>query len=167
MKQQIEDLLAYHIWANREVCNYAESLTQAQFQQEHDYSTGSVAKQLFHLMQTDWFTPPTLKGGFPDPNSPEAPKEEDYPDVASLRAKWESLEADLREAVLALSEAEWLRPYTLSFGKDMSIDTNAWEMFVTSVNHGTNHRAQTLALIDQLGGKTGEQGYFFYLMQRS
>lgn len=167
MKQQVEDLLAYHVWANRQVCACAASLSAVDYQQENDYSTGSVAKQLFHLMQTDWFLPPTLAGSFPGANDPDAPQEEDYQDVASLLGKWEACEAGINEAVQTMSGADWLRPFTLSLGKDAAIETNAWEMLLATANHGTNHRAQTLALINQLGGETVEQGYFFYLMQRS
>ncbi len=167
MKQQIEDLVAYHIWANNQVFTCAASLSAEQYQQETDYSKGSVAKQLFHLMQADYFTPPTVQGDLSGwGNDPNAPQEDDYTDVASLQSTWEAVGSRLQETVSAMSDEDWQRPFTMALSKEKTFTTTGWEMLMATINHGTNHRAQTLALIDKLGGETVEQGYFFYLAQR-
>jgi uncharacterized damage-inducible protein DinB len=35
------------------------------------------------------------------------------------------------------------------------------------INHGTDHRAQILAMLNQLGGETVEQDLIFYLREKA
>jgi uncharacterized damage-inducible protein DinB len=37
-----------------------------------------------------------------------------------------------------------------------------WQVLLHVVNHGTDHRAQTLRLLNDLGIKTVSQDYIFY-----
>jgi uncharacterized damage-inducible protein DinB len=38
-----------------------------------------------------------------------------------------------------------------------------WQVLLHVVNHGTDHRAQILRLLNDLGVKTGHQDYIFYV----
>ncbi len=38
-----------------------------------------------------------------------------------------------------------------------------WQILLQGVNHGTDHRAQVLALLHQLGAPTLEQDFMIYL----
>lgn len=122
---------------------------------------------MFHLMSSDnWLAQYILQGQVPAPDDPAAPQQTDYPDRASLRAGWDDVEQELTGVVTALSDKQWNETLTLPSGNDDTFATTLGELFVTNVNHGTNHRAQVLALINELGGHTVEQGFYFYLLQR-
>ena len=160
----LTELFNYHIWANNQVWSCVESLTDEQFAQADSYSIGSVLKQQFHLMQTDWSSAHfMLHGSWP---SGEGLKEEDFQDRSALRARWDEVEADLRAGLAGLSEAQLGTTMDLPAGDGKTFTISFWEFCYTLVNHGTNHRAQCLDLISKLGGKTAEQGAYFYYMQR-
>jgi uncharacterized damage-inducible protein DinB len=41
----------------------------------------------------------------------------------------------------------------------------AWQVLLHVVNHGTDHRAQLLRLLNDLGGETTSQDYIFYVYE--
>lgn len=46
---------------------------------------------------------------------------------------------------------------------DEDKDLIVWQVLLHVVNHGTDHRAQILRLLNDLGVKTGPQDYIFYV----
>ena len=48
MKTLLKSLVDYNTWANQQVWNCVQSLTDEQFTQAHAYSTGSVYEHVFH-----------------------------------------------------------------------------------------------------------------------
>ena len=165
--ETINSLLEYHIWANNQLWSCVESLTDDQFNQEDDYSIGSVYNQTFHLMQTDWSSAYFFQNGsWPGPDVPDAVTKEAYTSRSAIRSKWDEAEVTLRQAVATLTDEKLATTMSLPAGDDKTFDVSLWEFLYSIVNHGTNHRAQTLALISKLGGKTVEQGVYFHYMQR-
>lgn len=165
--ETIRSLFDYHIWANNQVWSCVESLTDEQFTQEDDYSISSVHNQTFHLMQTDWSSAYFLKHGtWPGPDAPDAVKKEEYTARAAIRRKWDDVEGWLRQAGETLTDEQLQTVIPLPAGDGQTFDVSLWELLYTIINHGTNHRAQILALIKKLGGETVEQGIYFYYMQR-
>jgi uncharacterized damage-inducible protein DinB len=43
--------------------------------------------------------------------------------------------------------------------------TALWQILLHVANHGTGHRAQLLRILNELGIKTFEQNYIFYLRE--
>ncbi|HSH04044.1 MAG TPA: DinB family protein [Anaerolineae bacterium] len=164
-KEMAKRYTDYHIWANRQVWDCVERLSDEQFFQDDTYSHGSVYNQMYHLMESDWFTPYAVRGGFPQKDDPTAFNQEMYSDRASLRAKWDELEAALLAFVEGVDDAGWLRPFEIPKGEGKMARTCAWEMLVAGCNHGTNHRAQVLRMLAEFGVETVEQGFFFFVMQ--
>ena len=146
---------AYHFSENRkllELC--ASQLTPQQFVQPAGYSYGSVRDQLVHLMQVDqaWFS--DLRGtAIPGEHSLEA-----YADLEVLRADWTSIEQEMRSYLSALTD-EMLMSQPLQ-GEDK--DLYVWQVLLQVANHGTDHRAQVLRLLSDLGVQTSSQDYIFF-----
>lgn len=44
-------------------------------------------------------------------------------------------------------------------------DLSVWQVLLHVVNHGTDHRAQLLRLLNDLGLKTSSQDYIFYVYE--
>jgi uncharacterized damage-inducible protein DinB len=165
-KKTMRSLMDYHIWADRQVWECVESITEEQFTQEHDYSTGSIHNQIFHLMFGDWSTVAYMTGGMPDKDDPAYLKQADFPTRESIRRRWNEAEEGLQNYVETLTDEQLQAEMSVPKGDGETFQATLWELLYSHVNHGTNHRAQILALLAQMGAKTVEQGAYFYLMQR-
>lgn len=152
-------LIEYTYWAHKRVWDCAMALSDEQFNRPCDYSMGSVKDQLVHTMAAEWLWLERLKGTSPDALFSSA----DFPTRDSIRAKWDEVEADWRAYVAALRDEQLdeILHYTSITGRAPR-QTPRWEALSQIINHGTDHRAQTLSLIHQLGGKTIEQDFVFY-----
>ena len=152
-------LFDYNYWAHRRVWECVEQLTESQFTQPCDYSIGSIHDQMVHTMAAEWLWLARVCGTSPSSLFGTA----DYPTRAAVRAKWDAIEADWRAYVDRLEDSQIneVIEYVSLNGK-MTRCTPLWECLMQVINHGTDHRAQTLALIHQVGGKTVEQDFIFY-----
>jgi uncharacterized damage-inducible protein DinB len=146
----------YHFSENRKIWDVCTaSLSDAQFTQDVGYSYGSVRNQIVHLMSADdtWFS--ALRG-LPVPR-PLDPARFDVRNI--LRAHWDSIEQNMR-AYLAELRDEMLFDKPLE-GEDKVL--MLWQVLIHVANHGTDHRAQLLRLLNDLGVKTTSQDYVFYI----
>ncbi|MEM8532209.1 MAG: DinB family protein [Chloroflexota bacterium] len=154
--QAFRHFYGYHFTENRKIWdNYVMTLSQEQFTQAVDYSHGSVRDQIVHLISVDdtWFS--GLRGvPIPEPLNPTA-----FHDRESIRAYWDNVEQTMRDYLAALRE-DMLSDTPLE-GEDK--DLMLWQVLLHVVNHGTDHRAQLLRLLHDLGVKTKAQDYIFYV----
>lgn len=147
----------YHFAENRKLWEmYVASLPQEQFTREVNYSHGSVRNQIVHLISVDdtWFS--GLRGAeIPQPLDPA-----DFEDREVIRAHWDRVEQDMRDYLANLRD-EMLsqKPFTEGEDKDLVL----WQVLLHVVNHGTDHRAQILRLLNDLGLRTTSQDYIFYV----
>lgn len=145
----------YHFAENRKMWNrYITQLTNDQFTQESHYSRGSVRDQLLHLIEVDeiWFI--DLRGV--EPTDPA-----DLSNYAAIRAHWDNVEKMMRDYLTQLT-AEMLNTKPLS-GEDENL--LLWQVLLHVVNHGTDHRAQILRLLNDMGVETVYQDYIFYVYE--
>jgi uncharacterized damage-inducible protein DinB len=91
----------------------------------------------------------------------------DYPNRESVLNKWNEIEVDIRDHVSSLSEdyLDGLFTYTTTSGHTYTQPIAPILLHV--INHGTDHRAQILAMLNQLGGETVEQDLIFYLREKA
>lgn len=151
-------LFDYHFSENhRLIEEYAPQLSPAQFTQPAAYSHGSVRDQLIHLMRVDeaWFS--DLRGeALPEPGIPEEVISLDH-----LRAEWGRIERMMRDTLKSLKDEQLMdRPLQ---GEDQAL--RVWQVLVQVVNHGTDHRAQILRTMHDLGVKTQSQDFIFYMYE--
>lgn len=152
----------YHFAENRALWErYVTRLTAEQFTQPLTYSHGSVRDQVLHLMDVDdvWFS--ELQGI--EPLEPASASEGD--DRPLLRARWDAIEQRMR-AYLANLDDEMVstRPIT---EPDEDRNLLVWQVLLHVVNHGTDHRAQLLRSLHDLGLETASQDYIFYVYEHS
>lgn len=150
----------YHFTENRKIWDsYVTQLSPEQFTQSMGYSHGSVREQIIHLMSVDeiWFS--ELRGV--DPAEPLPPPRGD--DRHILRNHWDNIEQMMRAYLAELQDAMlFTKPI-----KDPEEDQNliVWQVLLHVVNHGTDHRAQLLRTLNDLGVKTVSQDYIFYVYE--
>jgi len=82
-------------------------------------------------------------------------------DRTVIRAHWDRVEQRMRDYLEALrDDMLFAKPI-----KEPEEDRNliVWQVLLHVVNHGTDHRAQLLRLLNDLGVKTTAQDYIFYV----
>ncbi len=129
------------------------------FTQDAEYSHGSVRNQLVHLMDVDevWFS--ELQGI--EPSEPLPPT--NFDDRKIIREHWDSVEQRMRVYLSGLrDETLFAKPIT---EPEEDKDLIVWQVLLHVVNHGTDHRAQILRLLNDLGVKTTAQDYIFYVYE--
>ena len=147
----------YHFGMNRYIWNtFIMPLPQAQYIQKLDYSVGSVRNQLVHMANVDetWFR--QLRGlDFIDWRDPNA-----YDDRDKLRTEWDQVEQMMRDYLANLrDDMLFTKPFP---DHEEDKDLILWQVLLHVVNHGTDHRAQLLRMLNDLGVKTSPQDYIFY-----
>jgi uncharacterized damage-inducible protein DinB len=150
----------YHFTVNRKIWDgYVTPLSHEQFTQNADYSHGSVRNQILHLINVDdvWFS--ELRGVEPL----EPPPSAEFDDRKIIRAHWDNVEQRMREYLAKLQD-------DMLFDKpikepDEDKDLIVWQVLLHVVNHGTDHRAQLLRLLNDMGVKTESQDYIFYVYE--
>ena len=148
-------LYDYHFAENRKLWQAcASALTDEQFSRPAGYSRGSVRQQLLHLMAVDeiWFC--ELQGRAP------AEPPEDAEGRLALRARWDQLEQEMRGYLAGLQDTQLFARPIQDPEEDQPLAT--WQVLLQVVNHGTDHRAQLLRQLNDLGVKTSSQDYIFY-----
>ncbi|HRF94047.1 MAG TPA: DinB family protein, partial [Aggregatilineales bacterium] len=94
---------------------------------------------------------------------PDLGDEKDYTTKASIRALWDKFEADIMAKLNTLTNADLVRLVLYDMPQHGGMKTNfVWEILVHVINHGTDHRAQILAMLHQMGAPTLEQDMMFH-----
>ncbi len=147
----------YHFAENRKIWNwFITSLSHEQFTQNADYSVGSVRNQIVHMMSVDdsWFS------GLRGVETPQSLDPATFDDQKIIRSYWDSVEQRMRDYLAGLrDEMLFERPFTDEEDKNLIV----WQVLLQVVNHGTDHRAQLLRLLNDVGVKTAPQDYIFYV----
>lgn len=150
----------YHFAENHKVWEHVASLTFEQFTQPIGYSRGSVREQVVHLLDAEdvWFS--ELRGVVPAEPLPET-VDVDNRDV--IRAHWDMVEGNIRAYLAGLQdEMLFSKPIT-----EPEEDKNliVWQVLLHVANHATDHRAQLLRMLHDLGIETKSQDYIFYVYE--
>jgi uncharacterized damage-inducible protein DinB len=152
-------LYDYHFSENRKLWDsYIMGLSQEQFTHHINYSMGSVRNHIVHLMNVDeiWFSDLRGVGGV------EQPKLTDLEDRDLIRQRWDRVEQEMREYLAGLRD-DML--FTKPFPEGEDEDLILWQVLLHVVNHGTDHRAQLLRILHDLGAKTPPQDFVFYVYE--
>lgn len=150
-------LYNYHFHENRKLWDSCvTSLSHEQFTQSTTYSHGSVRDQIVHIISADdtWFS--QLRGTADSTSFPLV----DFDDRELIRAHWDTVEQMMRDYLQNLrDDMLFTKPFP-DHEEDHVL--TMWQVLLHVVNHGTDHRAQLLRQLNDLGIKTQYQDYIFY-----
>lgn len=150
----------YHFAENRKIWDrYITPLSYEQFTQKVDYSYGSVRDQIVHLIDVEdvWFS--ELRGVTPSEPIPPA----DSDDRETIRAHSDRVEQKMREYLANLQDDTLFTKPIREPEEDQVLFV--WQVLLHVVNHATDHRAQLLRELSDLGLKTEYQDYIFYVYE--
>ena len=148
----------YHFAENHKLWDLcARELSYAQFTQPVNYSHGSARDQIVHLISCEdvWFS--ELQGA--EFSAPIPPSDVDDRDL--IRAYWDSVEESVHAYLTELRDDMLFdRPIK---EPEEDKDLIVWQVLLHVANHATDHRAQLLRVLNDLGIKTSSQDYIFYV----
>jgi uncharacterized damage-inducible protein DinB len=150
----------YHFAENRKIWEGCIApLSYELFIQDAEYSHGSVRNQLVHLMEVDdvWFSELERI----EPSEPLPPSS--FDDRKIIRQHWDRIEQRMRSYLTELRDEMLFAKPIIEPEEDKGLIV--WQVLLHVVNHGTDHRAQILRLLNDLGVKTTAQDYIFYIYE--
>jgi uncharacterized damage-inducible protein DinB len=150
-------LYEYHFRENHTIWEHITGLTPKQFMQEMGYSHHSVRDQIVHLMNVD-------QGWFSELQNIESSDQFEHAAAADdreiIRAYWDFVEVMMRDYLADLRDDMLFdKPIEIEEDKNLMV----WQVLLHVVNHGTDHRAQLLRFLHDLGVKTSSQDFIFYV----
>ena len=155
---QFRQLYQYHFAINQKIWDEAISqLSDEQFIQALPYSVGSVRNQLVHMAETElrWFS------GLQELPPPPYSNPTLFPHKHQVQTLSDKAKSMIDGYLEELSDAALDDP----FGSPPS-KLKVWQVLFHILSHGVDHRAQLLAMLNQLGIETFPQDYALYLLGR-
>ncbi len=143
----IQLLYEYNSWANHRTLDACVALTHEQFLKDLGASFPSVRDTLAHIYGAEWIWLERWRGRLPS----GLPTAADFPDLASLRARWAGLEGELHAFVGQLTPEKLNADLETRTLDGTRYTQPLWQMMQHLVNHGTYHRGQITAFLRQLG----------------
>ncbi len=151
-------LYDYGYWANEKLLEAVSQLTQDEFTQSVAGSYGSVRNTLVHVLSAEWGWLDRCGGAMRGAALVAA----DYPNVASVAARWKEVEANVRAFLLNLKDKDLGRIIEYSFGKGPSCAMRLGELIHHAAIHGVHHRGQIALLLRALGKVPGNFDILYY-----
>ena len=157
-KTDIATLIAYTFWADNEILSACERLSVADFTRPATPDPGwhSLRGTLVHLLDTEYGWRAALQK-LPDSGVFD---EVDFPDVASLKARWQEEQAAWFSCVASLDDAALNEVWRA----DDKIQRTRWQTILHVINDGTYHRSEAAAMLTGYGQSPGELDFEGYLV---
>ena len=161
--EHIRLLYEYNSWANRRALDACATLSSEQFIRDLGSSYRSVRDTLAHIMGGEWFWLERCRG-----RSPSAvPSPEPFPDLASLRARWQPIERELHEFVATRTAEDLARVHHYITTEGNPNSQPLWQILQHVANHGSYHRGQVATMLRQLGAKPQFTDLIYFYRERA
>jgi len=154
---RFKKMFIYNYWANKRVWQHVIALSEEQFTRPCDYSMGSVREQVIHQLFAEelWLTRVRDDG--------QAMEKRRFISRVSIASHWKTVEQAWISYLDSLTDDDLDTEISFkSLTYEKTFQNPRWEGLMQTLNHSTDHRAQTLSRIHQVGGDTSEQDFIFY-----
>ena len=145
--ESIRELYGYNRWANARSLEAAAAVSTEDFTREVGGSFASLRGTLAHMYGAEWIWLQRWKGISPR----QLPFSLEFPDVASIRSRWQAVENERQVFLDALEPARLAEVLSYVNLQGQAFAYPLRRMLQHVVNHGTYHRGQITTLLRQLG----------------
>jgi len=145
---QARTLFTYDAWANGRLLDACATLSPEQFTRDLGSSFRSVRDTMAHIMGAEALWLERFQG-----RAGSLASGDQFPDLVSLRVRWEQVERDLLAYVGGLTAADLDRSFDYRDLKGNPHSSLLWQTLQHLANHSTYHRGQVTTLFRQLGAK--------------
>jgi uncharacterized damage-inducible protein DinB len=160
--QDILTIYEYNYWANNRILSASEKVTEKQFLAPANFPFGGLRGTLVHILDAEfgWRM-------FFQQNSWSAPelKAEEFPTLASVQARANEEEKEMRAYLATLSDKDMTSHKVYKNEKGEPRDRILWHCLWHVVNHGTQHRSEAAALLTDYKASPGDLDFTVYLIE--
>jgi uncharacterized damage-inducible protein DinB len=153
--QMVRDLYAYQRWANRLLFDTARALGEEACSRDvgKQFSYPSLTRTFGHLYGADWIWLERWQG-----NTPTMLPGAEFASMATVRVRWDVLEADQRAFVDRLADVDLGRivEYKNTRGEPFRAPLGVLLQHVA--NHATHHRSEIATMITMLNASPPDTG---------
>lgn len=160
-KDSITTFVAFNFWANARILACCDQITNDEFLRPvtPDPGWGSLRGILVHTLDVEYGWRSALQ------SLPESGilQEDEVPDVAALRARWEVEKAAWMAYLASLDDATLVQGY----GADPQNSPLVWQTIMHVVTHGIQHRGEAATFLTGYGHSPGELDFDFFLLEQA
>ena len=155
----IRSLYRYSAWANGRILETAAGLDRDHLLAGAGASGESIRDTLVHTFGAQWLYLERWRGRSPQ----RLPAPAEFPDVASVRARWDEIERATADFVAGLTDAQLAAvvEYTNFEGERWAYPL--WQQMLHQVNHATQHRSEAAVMLTQAGHSPGWLDYLYWV----
>lgn len=141
------ELLAYTIWADRQILECLAGVPDEDLHRETGTSFGTILRTMAHILGAEqvWLS------RFLGVSLQSLPSTDDFPDLVALRSSWEDFWPQLEVFLASLAEDQLDRDFTWTSFAGETHTVPLRQALLHVVNHSTYHRGQVVAQLRQLG----------------
>jgi uncharacterized damage-inducible protein DinB len=156
--RELQGLFDYSYWANAKLFEAIARLTPEEFTQTVAGSYGSVRNTMVHVLSAEWGWMDRCGG-----TKRGAPLNAvDFPTTDSLITTWRRTEANVREFLASLTDADLGRIVEFAIGSGPKYAMPLGELMHHAAVHAVHHRGQVALLLRLLGQTPGNFDILFY-----
>ncbi|MBI4611583.1 MAG: DinB family protein [Candidatus Rokubacteria bacterium] len=158
-------LFEYTRWANRRLFDQVAALPAAEAERAigTQFSVPTLKGMLAHILGAEVTWLKRWQGEFPS----SLLSGKDFPDLASLRVRWDEHDARMEAFLASLTETDLAREihYRNTEGKPFRLPL--WALLHHVANHGTHHRSEVATMLTIVKGSPPDTGLVTYHLVRS
>lgn len=162
MLEYIQTLYDYHYWSNQRILDTVEQISETQLNAPTQNGYASMRVTLVHTMNAEWLWRSRWQGVSPT----VILSERDFPTLASISARWQQEEEEMRALLAPLKESDLATSFTYQDTKGVPHTLALWQMLVHVVNHGTQHRSEVAFMLTALDHSPGDLDMSVFLYRR-
>ncbi len=160
--KDIQLLYRYNSWANARILTAASNVTQEQFVAPAEHPHNDLRHALTHTLFAEWL----WRNRWMGQSQPVSFLSEDFPTFKALRSRWTEEEKVLNDFVASLSDEKLNSTFQYKTTKGKAFENILWQVMVHVVNHGTQHRSETAAILTELGHSPGDIDLIVFLREQ-
>ena len=155
----VRTLYRFSAWATARILDHAARLRADELAKPSGASFGTVRETLVHIMAAQLIWLSRWQGTSPT----SLLDAREFPDVASIRARWRGIEADTQRFVAGVTDADLAKVVEYRNTRGERWAYPLWQQLVHQVNHATQHRGEVAAALTELGHSPGDLDFLIFI----
>ena len=161
--KDIQLLYKYNSWANARILNAATKVSQEQFTAPASHPHNDLRHTLTHTLFAEWL----WRNRWMGQSQPVPFLSEDFPTFDALQSRWAEEEQALNDFVASLTDEKLNSTFQYQTTKGKTYENILWQVMAHVVNHGTQHRSESAAILTELGHSPGDIDLIIFLREES
>ncbi len=154
----------YNDWANERILEATAKVTPEQYAAPGSFPWGGLRGTLVHTLDAEFGWRLFFESGS---FQPEELKEADFPRFEDLRQRWQQEQASMHAYLAKLDDGAIERIVSYFNEQGVRRDRVLWHCLYHVVNHGTQHRSESAALLTSFGHSPGDLDFTLFLAERA